>query len=53
MSKLTAYRKGIASVIAALTVIGSSSVLHGTSQLWVNVSASALGAVLVVWVDNE
>lgn len=39
--------------VSGLTVIGSSTLLHGTAQLAVNVSAAALGAALVTLAHSK
>lgn len=51
--KVAEWRKGIAATLAALGVVASSGLLHGTAQTIVTVTSAVIGAVAVVVFENE
>lgn len=50
---MSRYRKGMAAALAALGVIASSGLLHGTAEAIVNVAVAAIGAAAVTLIPNE
>lgn len=53
MKNLASYRKALAALAAALGVIVSSGLLHGTALAITNVVIAVIGAVAVYLVPNE
>lgn len=50
---MTRYRKFIVALVAFLGVIASSGLLHGSTEMWVNVIIAGVAAALVYIFPNE